>query len=338
MNTAFAIGTLGLTLAVGGACSSCSHSSTTAVPVEGATAATPEAAAEDSTPRVGECHAGSLPRFTEKSLVEADLGSLLAAAAARPIAVIQTDAEVRLVKDCQLPGGPYFEMPGKKGKGMFRPASRVIFRTDELTGACRAATHVVAAFAVDGLSTDEFGRQVGAAGAREPKHLEGILIPLPCPSVADPKAAPGCVGRGLTGNQRRVQAKELWARIPRREDGSADAAEPLNVYALVPDHFWGISLSHWIKDRVLAEQGSWLFNEYDQGKFVPHEGQPAWGGDPTAVNVSYEPPTTTLKEASRRQAPPTFHWNLGHRIFVKPLFMDCFLGLADPDVHSEVIF
>lgn len=333
---AFLVGSVGIALVAGSACSSCSHGAATAVAVEGATptpasAAASETAVETPAQRESSCQAGSLPRFTETDLVEADLASLLAAAATRPIAVIQDDGKVRPINDCHLPGGPYIKMPGKEGKGMLRPAGRVIFRTDELESACRSATHVIAAFALDGLHPDLFGRPAAIA----PKHLEGILVPLPCPSVADTQAAPGCVAKGATGAERRHRATVLWARLPREEGIVADVAQPLELYALVPDHFWGLSMVRWTRDPALMTELSWLGQEYDLGRFVTPNDQPDW----YAINPTLEPPIPKLKGASRRSRPPTFYWNEGgHKILRDPVFRECFLKLVDPHLLPDVIF
>jgi len=345
---ALLIGPIAVALALGGACSSCSHG--VAAPGQErkarptpSSAAPSNGAAADGAPPPNRCHAGSLPRFTEKTLVGTGLGTLLADAEIRPIAVIWSARGVELVTDCKLGGDPYVHIPGKNDQGQFRPASRLIYRTDELEGACRAATHLVAAFAVDGPASGRSGTAVPQAGALGSRHLEGILLPLPCPSVVDPKAAPGCVGKGLTGGERRSRAVALWARLPRVKGVFADVAQPLELYALVPDHFWGLTLPRWVEDRMLAEQGSWLMDQYDLGKVVLPRGQEEWMVDLYAINSPVEPPTAKLEDVSRRSSPFAY-WDRGgpgqmvRQVNRDPAFLWCFPTLVDPDVHYEVIF
>lgn len=350
MIAALLVGPMVVALALGGACGSCSHGVAATGPEREprpnpSSAAPSKGAVADNAPHPNRCHAGSLPRFTEKTLVGADLGTLLADAETRPIAVIWSARGVELVKDCKLDGGPYVQIPGKKDHGQFRPASRLVFRSDEIEGACRTATHLVAAFAVDGPASGQSepaARDAGAAGSR---HLEGLLIPLPCPSVGDPKAAPGCIAKGTTGGERRRRAAVLWPRLPRVEGVFGDVAQPLELYALVPDYFWGLSFAHWVEDRMLADQGGWLAGQYDFSNAAPPPGEPDWiwmmDGFPTKSTI--EPPIAKLKDVSRRSSQFAY-WERGGRgqvvrkVYRDPAFLQCFPTLVDPDVYHPVTF
>src|SRR4051812_34554690 len=157
------------------------------------------------------CRAGSLPRLTEASIT-GGAPSLVDASKRGGVAVAWDGTRATIVSGCRL-DGDYVVIPGRGGKGVFRATNRVLFRTDELAGDCRRATHVIAALATGG------------------PRLRAILVPLPCPPVAQLEPAPGCLGKALTGKQRRLRAAQLGASLIGQADKLHDPGIVLTAFA-----------------------------------------------------------------------------------------------------------
>jgi hypothetical protein len=153
--------------------------------------------ATDQSPKHGGpidfCGAGHLPRITEKSLGEGGLATFLSSAAKGTVAVDWNGTGARVVDRCRL-DGRYVEAK-ENGGWRFRATNRVLFRTDEIAGECRKATHLVASYIT--------------RGAPSPSQMNAILVPLPCPPAKDTEPATGCIGRGLNGPERRKKADAL---------------------------------------------------------------------------------------------------------------------------------
>src|SRR4029079_1396052 len=153
-------------------------------------------------------------------------------AARGTVALAWDGTKARVIDGCRL-DRRYVEARGK-GAWRFRATNRVLFRTDEIAGECRTATHLVAAFAARNAATPS-----GTPSA--PSQMSGILVPLPCPPTTDPEPAPGCIARGLTGRARREKADALMTKVSPKEMQTADVAKVLEVFALIPDKYWGVT-------------------------------------------------------------------------------------------------
>jgi len=58
-------------------------------------------------------------------------------------------------------------------------------------------------------------------------------LPLPCPPTDDPAPAKGCMGRGLTGPQRKKRALDIWYKTL-EEAPNLDLTRLFDVYVLMP--------------------------------------------------------------------------------------------------------
>lgn len=165
---------------------------------------------------VRSCVKQRLSRVTQKDWSSVVLEQVLARSAQGTVAVDQSGGTTHLLPSCHLPGS-YTEVQGAPGRGRFWATDRPIILSGEVGPDCRAATHVVAAFATATPLAD------GGAS-----HFAAILIPLPCPASSEPAPAEGCVGRGLTGEERLARA---------RQKGHEDAgvSSHFEAYALAPD-------------------------------------------------------------------------------------------------------
>ena len=140
------------------------------------------------------CGAGNLPRVNSRDWPEADVQRFAERATKGTVAVVADGKSVKLLPDCRLPGS-YTEVRTKPGQGRLWATNRPLLLTTEVEGAaCVEATHVVAAF---------------VRARSGPPAFSGVLVPLPCPAVADDAPARGCVGRGLTGPLRQARAESL---------------------------------------------------------------------------------------------------------------------------------
>jgi hypothetical protein len=257
------------------------------------------------------CEAGSLPRVDDKSLGEGGAAKLLALAEHGIVAVIWDGRRAEILPECKL-GKPYLDIPGRTAAIHFRPANQALFVTDQITPACRRATHVVATFVSE---------QTGASDTKTATHVAGVMVPLPCPPVADKAPAPGCIGKGLTGAARRARAEARRAALPLDQAPSSDVARPLEIYALTPDDYSGLQYLGTLRDLGLTDQSGWIRSQFD-------------------LKMGYELPTitATLKPAARRTEPlPDVHWDeRSLKLLRTPAFFWCFRDRIHPNVHFHV--
>jgi hypothetical protein len=183
-----------------------------------------------------DCGSGRLPRVTEKEWTPASFEQAFKRSAEGTIAVDYKSGAAQLVAGCRLPG-TYTEAQGEPGSGRFWATDRLLFKVTELGSECQTATHAIAAFAVRGV---EGGRIAKEGGAMSPVKIgaslrvSALLVPLPCPPTSDPAPAKGCVGRGLTGPQRKKRAVDTW-HDTLEEAHRRDLADLFEVYAFLPD-------------------------------------------------------------------------------------------------------
>jgi hypothetical protein len=194
---------------------------------------------EENPPR--SCRVERASRITEKDWPPAVFEQVLARSGGGTMAVDRSDGTTKLVPSCHLPGS-YTEVKGAPGRGRFWATDRPIIVADEVGADCRAATHVVAAFATTPPPANDSAFRV-----------EAILIPLPCPATSESAPSEGCVGRGLTGEERLQRAREL-----RKKNRHADAglSSHVEAYALAPNDRFSIDnleTSPYV-DCFLAEQ------------------------------------------------------------------------------------
>ncbi len=253
------------------------------------------------------CGAGHLPRITEKSFAEGGVATFFAGAAKGTVALAWDGTKARVIDGCHL-DGRYVEAMGK-GTWRFRATNRVLFRTDEIAGECRTATHIVAAY-------------VAAPGAPSSRatlsQMSGILVPLPCPPATDPEPAPGCIAHGLTGPARRRKAEALMTEIAPGHVAGADPAKVLEVFALIPDKAWGITYATQLNtgDDGLFGQGQWLGSQY------------TWT---STDDIAEFPGIVKLLDAPRRPPPPQLVWACSDFNYVcRPVFLWCFAGQFEP--------
>jgi len=273
-------------------------------PAPGPAVATEQAPKSTST--IDFCGAGHLPHVTEKSLVDGGLTTFLANAAKGTVAVDWNGSSARVVDRCHLDGA-YVEAKGN-GKWRFRATNRVLFRTDEIAGECRKATHLVAAYIF---------RNDHQAGP-DNVQINGILVPLPCPPANDPEPATGCIARGLTGPARRKTADALMNDLSPGHVNGADPAKVLEIFALIPDKHWGLRYGIGVNagDCSLQGQAHWLGSQY------------MWHG---TDDMADDPNIVELLDASRRQPPPRLDWHCSDfNCSCKPVFLQCFPGQFDP--------
>jgi hypothetical protein len=266
-----------------------------------------------------DCTGHGLRLLTEQEWSATEIASFAARAARGTTAVDRGPKGVSMVADCSL-DGRYHEIGGKPGSGRLWVTNRPLFRVDEIGPSCARATHVVAAF------------------ARKGRRFQAILVPLPCPSVADKKPAPGCVGRGLTGAERLQKSKALQARIepvkvvPRNQKerkrmlltGELDILRKpdipsdgwlLDMWALAPDEYPAVRwLSEVKKDCPLAAQGGWLASCYSKDSA----------------------PGAPAKPSSHSPPPLKMHLDYGWRPECegRPVLLTCFPALFQPAVDS----
>jgi hypothetical protein len=246
------------------------------------------------------CGTGHLPRVTEKSLTDGGLATFLASATKGTVAVDWTGTSARVVDRCRL-AGRYVEAKGNGG-WRFRATNRVLFRTDEIAGECRKATHVVAAYITQ--------------GAPVPSQMKAILVPLPCPPAKDSGPAPGCIARGLTGPERRKKAAALMTEIPPGHVAGADAAGVLEIFALIPDEDWGLTYATQLNtgDCSFSQQGEWLGSQYIRRH---------------TSGIAED--VVELLDAPRRRPPPRLMWQDSNLVCLnRPVFLQCFAGQFEP--------
>lgn len=271
------------------------------------------------TPIATDCSGNGLPRVTDRDWSGAEIASFVARAEKGTTAVSHGPKNTAVLPDCVL-DGRYDEVAGKPGSGRLWVTNRPLFRTDEVRASCARATHVVAAF------------------ARKDARFEALLLPLPCPSIADGKPAQGCIGQGMTGAERLHKSSGLRTRIepvkvvPRNAKerkrmfvtGELEAVTKpeipsdgwlLEMWALAPDDYptmrW---LSELKKDCPLSAQAGWLASCYAKDS-VP--GLPA-------------KPITPV--------PPPFKMRLDYggqpQCDGRPVFLTCFPSLFQPAIDS----
>jgi hypothetical protein len=213
------------------------------------------------------------------------------------VAVEHDPGGTRVVEGCAL-DGTYTEVVGEAGSGRFWATNRVLFLMTEISEPCETATHVVAAFA-------EKGARSGA-----------ILVPLPCPSTADERPAPGCVGRGLTGPERRARALAL-SESAKADPTLVSAPWPpgiaLESYALQPDHYEGYaSLNLNFYTCSLRPQVWFVRNNYKRPD-----------------TPRFDPPML-IASAGDLEAVPEYQAG-GTGCDDRPPFLECFPELFDPE-------
>ena len=266
---------------------------------EGSSAANAPAPTPAPVFSVADCGAGHLPRINEATL-DGGLRAFLAAAAGGTVPVVWDGKRARLVDACHL-DGHYTEAVGTTPGARFFATNRVLLRTDEVGAPCRVATHVVAAYV-----TSRAGSVTPGDGGVVPSRLDGILVPLPCPPTSDRSPAPGCVGVGLTGAQRREKAAGLMANLDPEAARAADATRPLELFALVPDEFDGLRYAMQAGDCALMSQGRWVSGQY------------LFTGDESTSHAK-------LRDHDRRDAPPRLDCRPEQMsCSEKPVFLTCF--------------
>jgi hypothetical protein len=267
-----------------------------------------KAAAPSPAKTTDECGAGSLPRVTEKSLSSGGLKRFLSTAATGSLAVEWDGSRARVIEECRL-DGHYSEARGHGG-GRFWATNRVMFRTDEAAGRCRTATHVVAAYVTES----------SASGSTGEPRMWAILVPLPCPPTSDSAPAPGCLGKGMTGPQRRTKAEALMAKLDPDAARTADVAHNLEVFALIPDEHWGITYAGSLNmaDCPLYEQGHWIGSQYQY-----------------LEDKEFRFPRRLFDEG-RRPEPPRLVWRGSNEACIeRPVFLWCFMEKFQSEFSSH---
>jgi len=247
------------------------------------------------------CGSAGLPRVTERGWTIKEIDAFVDRAKKGTVAVDHNGSKDRIMENCQL-SGAYLEILGSKGSGRMWATNRPLFRTDEVDSDCAAATHVVAAF------------------ARKEGRFEAILVPLPCPSVADERPARGCLARGLSGPERMKRSQALVARLEASYEAASqserqnkiDAAQILEPWVLAPDEY---STTRWLsglpKDCAFSAHGSWVANVYS-----------GWDDGSGYLRTRIGP----------KPHPPRF--GVGAEALLKcihrPVFLHCFAGLFEP--------
>jgi hypothetical protein len=244
------------------------------------------------------CGASGLPRVTEQDWSPAEVTAFVERAGKGTVAVDWRDGRVRLLATCRLDGA-YLEIKGKTGSGRMWVTNRPLFRTDEVGGDCAEGNHEVAAY------------------SRAGNHFEAILVPLPCPPVADAEPARGCLGRGMTGSQRIKKSEPLMVGLAaaRESHSSPDraalsAGRILDMWALAPDEYHA---AQWLAglpdDCGFRAHGVWVSSVY------------YW--DATGGRAR------TGKHATSRAAPEFALAQSADDCLFRPPFLDCFPRLFE---------
>jgi hypothetical protein len=258
-----------------------------------------------------DCGAGQLPRLTERSWPKGESKTLLARAAAGTVAVVWDGKQASLVEGCRLDGG-YTEVAGEGGAGRFWASNRVFFRVDEISAACRPATHLVAAFATapDPARAAPPG---GSADAAAAGAFGAILVALPCPSVTDADRAVGCIGRGLTGPERLARGRAMSAGFHTDEGLKEDVSRLIEIFALMPDDYRGLLFLQYAntKDCALRAQGEWLLGQY-------------------ATVKDADGNRSTRPRGKEAPAMPRLGLGTWQSCINRPVFLSCFPGLFNP--------
>ncbi len=205
------------------------------------------------------CGASSLARVTAQDWSSTEIDACLARAAAGTVAVQQKDGRATLAPNCRL-DGKYSQYKERSGSGSLWATNRVLLRTDEVGPDCAGATHVIAAY------------------ARKASQFEAILVPLPCPPIADTEPADHCIAAGQTGPQRLRRARAMQAvleteRLASEKDASADVVGGnskrnslewlLEQWGLAPDDYLALQwLGRIHKDCGFDVQAAWLQSGY----------------------------------------------------------------------------
>lgn len=247
-------------------------------------------------PTADNCQATGLPFLSESDWSVSERERLEQGLSRGSVAVEHDPGGTRVVEDCAL-DGTYTEVVGEAGSGRFWATNRVLFLMTEISGPCQTATHVVAAFA-------KRGTRSGA-----------ILVPLPCPSTAEERPAPGCVGRGLTGPERRARALALIESTkadPTRGSAPWPPGIALGSYALQPDHYEGYaSLNLNFYTCSLRPQVWFVLNNYERPD-----------------SPRFNPPML-IASARDLEAIPAYQMR-GTGCDDRPPFLECFPELFDP--------
>jgi len=259
-------------------------------------------ACEDPTAHV--CGAGDLPRVTNREWREAEVQRFVERSTKGTVAVVVDGKALKLLPDCRLPGS-YTEVRTQPGQGRLWATNRPLLLTSEAEGAaCAEATHVVAAF---------------ARGRSGSPAFSGVLVPLPCPPIADDAPARGCVGRGLTGPVRQARSESLREKLEAMAFDKVALREFLDVYALAPDGERALGFfsgSHVNGECALRDQARWIASQY------------------TASQASSRKLVMTLlpaDAAERTIERPTLDVAFGNRhCRHHPIFRKCFSGIAEP--------
>jgi hypothetical protein len=135
--------------------------------------------------------------------------------------------------------------------------------------------------------------------------------------------APGCIARGLTGSDRRKKADALMSELPPDRVTTTDAAKVLEVFALIPDKYWGVMYGSKVNtaDCPLTRQGGWLESQYD------------WHSSPDPAEFPY---VVELLDAATRPPPPNLNWQGSNfNCLYRPVFMECFPGQFEPIISDS---
>jgi Flp pilus assembly protein TadD len=240
------------------------------------------------------CLGSALPKITEQDWSQAEMDAAVAALQKGTVAVRRVDGHPpALAPECRL-GGKYEAVMGEPGSGRLWVAERVLFAPSEVGRACENATHSIAALALG------------------PQRMVALLVPLPCPGVADRRPAGGCIGSGLNGAARTRRAEEMVERWKAGFDSDppADAfAAALEMYALAPD-----------REDVERE-----YVDGDKPSIAPlRRLKLDQLGSYIEENVGFV--SADLQLRGHEGGTPHFGWDR------PPPFLDCFPGLFDPAV------
>jgi hypothetical protein len=250
------------------------------------------------------CGVGDLPRVTSREWREADVQRFVERAAKGTVAVAVDGKAVKLLPDCRLPGS-YTEVGARPGQGRLWATNRPLLLTSEVEGAaCVEATHAVAAFARAWSGSTTFS---------------GVLVPLPCPSVADDAPARGCVGRGLTGPLRQARAESLREKLNGTAVEKVALTKFLEVYALAPDDDLALgftNVAHVNTECALYAHARWVASQYTTSRTASGK-----------LVATLRPADADERTIDR----PTLDVTRGNRSCLHhPVFRKCFSGIAEP--------
>jgi hypothetical protein len=285
----------------------CACAASPKAPSPATATATTQAPVVATAEREKECGAGRLPRVTETTFGDGTLQGFLASAERGTVAVTWDGQHATVVEECRL-DGQYAQARGIEDRGRFWATNRVLFRVDEVTTACKTATHILAAFATG-------SRPIREKENRSPARAGGVLVPLPCPSASDSKPSTGCIASGMTGAQRRARANALMVGLNPEMVRPAETAKLLEIYSLIPDDYWGIFYAGKLNeaDCPLFSQGNWLASQFEMTQ-----------------DAEYRPVARPLAPALRRQ-PPRLVWSASNQDCIyRPVFLWCFDPFFDP--------